>query len=318
MQIPEIIKPTSFRMTVAIATANRPKFVVDCLKSVKAVGAPADLDVLVIDGGREAPVDEALLQQVWPGVRVIRSPQRNLAIQRNEGIRRAKHEIVCFLDDDVYVQPGWWPGIVEPFLESDVGAVAGAVWCTMTPKLISTRGGYVNWRGEPIQVTHRSASAPREVDWTIGCNTAFRKSAAEAIGGLAVAYGIYDEDVDFGLRLKRAGWRVVYLPNVPVYHYFTLRSRPPPSKASEFRDGRNRAMLLVRNYGFSSRLVMYCLTTPCLKAGQAIMKVSHCVVQAAVHFAAYLLGMMKGIVDGVRHPLSRDKENYDREGIREE
>jgi hypothetical protein len=48
------------------------------------------------------------------------------------------------------------------------------------------------------------------------------------------------------------------------------------------------------------------------------MKVSHCVVQAAVHFAAYLLGMMKGIVDGVRHPLSRDKENYDREGIREE
>jgi GT2 family glycosyltransferase len=260
----------------------------------------------------------------------MRSPVRNMALQRNEGIRRARGEIVCFLDDDTYVQPGWWPAMVTPFLETPdsvrelggrspafhpVGAVAGAVWCNPKPVLTDRRGGYVNWRGEPIQVTHRSAAAPREVDWTIGCNMAFRKSAAEAIGGLAEVFGIYDEDVDFGLRLRRAGWRIVYQPEAAVHHYFTSRPRPPQTKTTRFRDGRNRTMLLVRNYGLSTRLAVFLATAPVIQLWQAVRQMAGSIVQAAGHLAAYLAGMARGVVDGVRHPVSDDRRRYDEHTI---
>lgn len=299
--------------TIVIATADRPAMVLDCLRKFVEIGVPGEVEVLIVDAG-SGPVDEASARAIWPRTRLIRYAHRNMALQRNEGIRQAAGDIVCFVDDDAYVQPGWWPAMVAPFEQADVGAVAGAMWCTPHPKLTDVRGGYVNGFGVPIQVTHRSIKAPREVDWTIGCNMAFRKAAAEAIGGLAAAYGIYDEDVDFGLRLKRAGWRVVYQPEAAVYHYFMLRPRPPATKATEFRAGRNRAMLLVRNYGFSSRLILFCLTAPWLQAGKAVSKAARCLFQCSGHFAAYLVGVVKGIVDGVRNPISRDKENYDRAG----
>ena len=306
-------------MTVVIATADRPGYVADCIRSMKEVGVPASIEILIVDAGRSAPVDEAAVAALWGELRLIRSPVRNMAVQRNEGIRQARGEVVCFLDDDTYVQPGWWPAIVTPFGEGGsgkaeggrgVGAVAGAMWCSMNPRLTDERGGYVNWRGEPVQVTHRSAAAPREVDWTIGCNMAFRKAAAEEIGGLSDVFGIYDEDVDFGLRLKRAGWRVVYQPDAVVYHYFMLRPKPPPSKATRFRDGRNRTMLIVRNYGVSVRLLMFLLTAPVIQSGQAVIKAARGVIQSVGHLLAYLAGMVKGFVDGVRYPVSGDVKRY--------
>ena len=58
----------------------------------------------------------------------------------------------------------------------------------------------------------------RDVDWLSGCAFAVRREAFEAVGGFDEGYFMYVEDVDLGLRLKRAGWRVRYEPSAVVEH----------------------------------------------------------------------------------------------------
>jgi len=303
-------------LSVVISTADRPEMVRTCLQSMNTIGVPESVEVLVVDAGRQKPVDSGEIRAVRSTARLISYGVRNMALQRNEGIRQARGEIVCFIDDDTYLQPGWWPKIVEPFSEKTVGGVAGAIWCKPKPEFTDRRGGYVNWYGEPVQITHRSTKAPREIDWTIGANMAFRKEAAVAVGGLAEVYGIYDEDVDFGLRLRKAGWRVVFQPEAAVYHYCNTRPKPPATKQTEFRAGRNRMLLIFRNYGVSLRLVIFLLTAPLRRFARATLLLARAAVTVYGHAVAYTAGMFNGIAEGVRNPVAADPGRFQEQGTR--
>lgn len=318
--------------TVVIATADRPAMVLDCVRRF-AEQVPAGVEVLVVDAGRDAPVEIGTLAGIWQNSRVVRWQQRNAGLQRNEGVRLAKHETVVFLDDDCFVQAGWWPGIIEPLTNPawlqggadvrsvrctippvfhasrqsrGIAAVAGGVWVNRAPKLVDRPGGYVNAFGEPVQITHRGAGAPRFVDWPLTTNMAVRRDVFMEVGGFAAVYGIYDEDVDLGLKIRRAGWRIAFQPESAVYHYFMERGRKPVTKRSEFLAGRNRSILLVRNYGMSHRLLLFLLTAPWVKLGGALLRIGRAVISGLGHAASYVAGMAAGVVAGLKNPIDSD------------
>ena len=360
---------TSEIASIVIATAERPGIVLDCLRCLKEQ-VPPEVQVVIVDAGRDAPVDEAAVKAAWPNTLLIHSDVMNAGSQRNEGVRRAAHELIIFLDDDCFIQPGWWPAIIEPLLRRDeggnlkpegggevttdgadgekdegrrapgrsamaeklppeeaqvkkkeisafrshpsslskgIGAVAGAVWCNPSPTFTKKRGGYVNWRGEPIQITHRGEGVQEFCDWPMTTNMAVRKSVVEAIGGVPSVYGVYDEDVDLGLKICRAGWRIAYVPQAAVYHYYRERAAKPITKRSEYLLGRNRSILLVRHYGVSLRLICFLLVTPWIQMGKALWRIWRSVVSHLGHAAAYIVGMLRGLVVGTRNPVDRDE-----------
>ena len=55
-------------------------------------------------------------------------------------------------------------------------------------------------------------------DWLSGCFLMVRRQAIEQVGGFDVGYGKYFEDVDFCLRVARAGWQVMYHGGAYGYH----------------------------------------------------------------------------------------------------
>jgi hypothetical protein len=57
-----------------------------------------------------------------------------------------------------------------------------------------------------------------QCDWLSGCFLMVRRAAYEQIGGLDEDYGKYFEDVDFCLRMARAGWSVMYHGGVSCCH----------------------------------------------------------------------------------------------------
>lgn len=303
--------------SIIIATADRPQIVLDCIRCVREQ-IPPEVEILIVDAGRQAPVDEVALLALWPALRVIRATRRNAGLQRNEGVKQAKNPILIFLDDDCFVQPGWWPAIVSPLLQAPganasaagargIGAVAGAVWCNPSPQFTSRRGGYVNLLGSPVQVTHRSVDAPRFVDWPMSTNMAIQKTVMEEIGGFPSVYGVYDEDVDLGLKIRKAGWALYFEPAAAVYHYYLKRGPRIPTKRTEFNAGRNRAILLVRNYGLSLRLILFFLTTPPWRTACAVGRILRWGGSQLGHVAAYVAGMVWGVWLGIRNPTKNDR-----------
>ena len=278
--------------------------VLDCVKSFRDQ-VPPELEVIVVDAGDEQ-VDGTALQALWKNSRVIRSDVRNAAAQRNAGVRAAHGDVIVFLDDDCYVQPNWWPAIVDPLNDPDVGAVAGGVWCNPEPKLTGKRGGYLNLFGVPVQVTHRGPNAPREVDWALTTNMAVRKDVFGDVGGLAEVYGIYDEDVDLGLKIRRSGRRIAFQSSAAVYHYFLKTPRKPVTKRTRFLAGRNRALLIVRNRRLSPTLLVFLLTAPFVQLWLATVTAARAGLKAYGHAAAYCAGLLKGIRDGLKHPVDAD------------
>lgn len=59
----------------------------------------------------------------------------------------------------------------------------------------------------------------QDVDWLEGACLMARAEVVRQIGGLDERFFMYSEEMDWCLRAKRTGWRVVYLPQAAIIHY---------------------------------------------------------------------------------------------------
>jgi hypothetical protein len=138
----------------------------------------------------------------------------------------------------------------DAFVESADQVVAMADWlaahpdvAAIGPKLVNADGshqvGDAGWRvslstliahnlflqrlipGAPSLYLTSSAVQTRpfvDVDWVCGACAMIRKEIISAVGGLDESIFMYGEDVEWGTRMREAGWRVVYLPQYLVMH----------------------------------------------------------------------------------------------------
>ena len=58
----------------------------------------------------------------------------------------------------------------------------------------------------------------RDLDYAVGCALLIRSSVIKKIGVLTEDYFATWEDVDFGLRAKQAGFRILYIPSSTIWH----------------------------------------------------------------------------------------------------
>jgi len=61
-------------------------------------------------------------------------------------------------------------------------------------------------------------SARREVDFATGCAMLVKREAFERVGLLDPAFFMYHEDYDFSARVRRGGYRIVYVPQAVMWH----------------------------------------------------------------------------------------------------
>lgn len=79
-----------------------------------------------------------------------------------------------------------------------------------------------------------------EVDSVVGAYMQVRREAIEAVGLLDESFFMYGEDLDWAYRIKKAGWKVFYHPQVTVKHIKRAASRQSKKAQFEFQ----RAMLI--------------------------------------------------------------------------
>jgi GT2 family glycosyltransferase len=143
--------------------------------------------------------------------------------KRDLGMHAATSDFLAFIDDDAVPRSDWLSQAKRLFNDAGIGAVAGP---GVTPPRSPWReraGGafYESWLGSgPYRYRFRPSSR-RDVDDYPAYNLIVRQSAAEHVKGWGT--GFYGgEDTVICLALIEAGWRIVYDPEIVVYH----RRRP--------------------------------------------------------------------------------------------
>lgn len=125
---------------------------------------------------------------------------------RNTGWRRAKGELVCFLDDDVVVDPGWGQAMLAAHAASPDAILQGRT------------------QPHPAEAPQQDAfSRSREVtglDWNYPtCNIAYPRALLESLGGFDEAYRYASaEDTDLGWRAREAGARTEFVDAARAWH----------------------------------------------------------------------------------------------------
>lgn len=183
--------------------------------------------------------------------------ERGLGVHgaRNAALPYARGNVVAFLDDDVRLAPNWVETLIPYYDDPSIGGVGGYVrhpGCRrfvarfLRPLLgLSSRRYRIDWGGFNTLPWSSHPSADQPADWLSGCNMSFRRTILEEIGGFDESYGNYGfDDVDIGLRVRRAGWRLISSRRLEVAHFPSPINRP--SFSALVREEEARRVMLVR------------------------------------------------------------------------
>jgi cellulose synthase/poly-beta-1,6-N-acetylglucosamine synthase-like glycosyltransferase len=156
------------------------------------------------------------------GVKVIASGEPTPAFKRNLAARAARSAFLAFLDDDSYPQKDWLRQALRVFAESN--QIAGVCGPTLTPpkdSLSQEASGLVwaSWLGSGGAGVYRNRVAKRrEVDDFPSVNLLVRKKDFKAVGGFDIDHWP-GEDTKLCLDLVNLGKKIIYTPEVLVYHH---------------------------------------------------------------------------------------------------
>jgi GT2 family glycosyltransferase len=205
-------------VSLVLCTRNRPALVRETIESILRADDVPD-EIVVVDQSDEPDHSlEHLEHGRTTAIRVVASGPNGLGRARNEGVAAARHDVLVFVDDDMWAHPSWLEALVRALVAAQPRAVVtGAVEATTAE----------SWRGfTPSTQGHISGAvfAGRlERDVLAGGHMAIERSALEAVGGFDPRLGAgapfpAADDNDLGFRLLEAGYRIVYVEDAVLYH----------------------------------------------------------------------------------------------------
>lgn len=241
------------KVSVIVATRDRIDLLKPCLTSVLAsLGHyPGECEVMIADNDSREPETLKYFADLaaTPGVEIVGYHGTfNWSAINNVAARQATGEVLVFLNNDTLVlTKDWLTELVANALRPDVGAVGARL---LYPDGTIQHAGVVlgvegvaghECVGETLEAggyfgrSHllRSAAA------VTGACLATRRSTFEAMDGgfddlnLKVAFN----DVDYCMRLRKAGYRVVYNPFAVLYHF---ESKSRGREQTETQQSRHR------------------------------------------------------------------------------
>jgi GT2 family glycosyltransferase len=234
--------------SVIVPTWNGAHLLPTCLDSLGRQSY-APVEIIVADG---ASTDDtrALVERAYPHVRLLQLRRnRGFAGNVNAGLRAARGEVLCLLNNDAEAEPNWVATCVESLQQHpSIGAVASKVLYA-DHRTINSAGDQLGRDGSPRQ---RGAGQPDGPEWdqvgpvfgATGGAAVYRRAMLADVGLMDEVFFMYLEDVDLAFRAQLAGWECLYQPAARVYHQGGASASGP---LASFYNGRNLVRLLAKD-----------------------------------------------------------------------
>ncbi len=231
-------------VSIIVVSFNTRDLLRECLRSLReeCTRLPESLsaEILVVDNAsRDGSADMVAAEFSDPGtpVRLIRSNVNlGFGVANNRAIEAAKGRYLVLLNSDAFFHSGALAHAIAQMDADPSAGIGGArlvgrdsAWQPsgrMFPTILRDAFVYTGLasrfpRSRFFSAAERSwadPAAPAEVDWVTGAFMILRRAALDKAGLFDPAFFLYCEEVDLCRRVKDAGFRVLYWPDIVVTH----------------------------------------------------------------------------------------------------
>lgn len=217
-------------VSVIIPTYNRKEILSREIESIIASDYPKDkLEIIVVDDYSSDETHKYIAQR-FPSIIVLRNnDERGLAGSRNVGIKAAKGNYILIVDDDNIFDAFAIRELVNTLLQNETIGIVGPamyyykepsrIWCMGIRRSYTT--SLTKFLGRDQQNSKEFADIIESEDFP----NAFmvRRQVIERIGLLdETTFLIHYDEADFGIRCRRAGYRVACVPQARIWHDIPL------------------------------------------------------------------------------------------------
>ena len=277
MEIPnkELMTSSTIRIVVIILTYNQKGKTLECLATLLR-GGDMPFKVLVWDNGSQ---DETLVavNHTFPEV-LFHYSETNLGVAggRNAAARMAIRELgashLLFLDNDILVEPGFVRALYEP-IEKDlqIGQTQAKLRFMHDLSLINDGGGarisFVFWRVKPVGFGEQDQGQYDAARPCISCGGAMlvRSDVFQQLHGFDPLFGPFGpEDLDFSLRLQKAGYKAMYIPKAVGYHQVSHTFGEGYSEEYARHKSRHWLLFMRRHASLWQKIAFYLFGAPVL------------------------------------------------------
>ncbi|HET6157024.1 MAG TPA: glycosyltransferase family 2 protein [Dongiaceae bacterium] len=242
-------------VSIVIPTRDRKDLLELCIDSLDRATDYPKKEIIILDNDSQEEVTKAYFARLSQrtDVRIIPAPGPfNYPRLINLGASQARGDILMTLNNDIEAfEPGWLKEMVSQALRPDVGLVG----CLLlypdrsvqhAGVIIGLSGvaGHMYADAAPDDPGHAGRIlVTQDLSAVTGACHVMRRSLFEQLGGLderhlAVAYN----DIDFCLRVREAGLRVIYTPHARLLHSHSA------SRGSDIRPDRLASYTWEREY----------------------------------------------------------------------
>jgi glycosyltransferase involved in cell wall biosynthesis len=211
-------------LSVIICTYNRDQHIKRALDSLTAQDFDKNrYEIIVVDNNSTDKTSEIInrFKEEHPEHQIVLTTEKNqgLSFARNKGISLAKGKIISYIDDDGIAKKDYIKQIEEyivryPNHYAFGGKVLAVYETKKTPDWMSKyieRIISIVDLGEEVKILKKT--------YPVGCNMFFKKEIFEKLGGFNTQLKLRSDDKYIFLKIRQAGYEILYLPKVVVWHY---------------------------------------------------------------------------------------------------
>lgn len=223
------------KVTIIILHLDSIPCLVNCIMSLNKINY-SNFSVHVVHNDRDNPLLLNNLSAISDHISGVTNTGYNTGFARgnNVGIKKVHEndfDYVLLLNDDTEVSIDFLSILVdEAEKRPDTGMLGPMIHFFEEPEKIWFAEARFNTKTCMLttprsdQLNEGTDSEPIESDYITGCALLINKAVIEKIGLLDERFFLYWEDVDWGLRAKKAGFKNVVIPAAHIRHKVSVSS----------------------------------------------------------------------------------------------
>ena len=240
---------TQLDLSIVIVNWNTRDLLLRCLQAVYATVSASfsnRSEVIVVDN---ASTDDSVVavRADFPQVKlIVNQVNMGFAKANNQGIRASKGRYILLLNSDAFVHEGTLEKSIAAMDACPDTGIAGCRLYYEDGSLQPSCFSFPTIQTEMFQMLWLDRLFPnsrifgrfrmsywdfddvREVDSVLGAFMLLRKEALDQVGLMDESFFMYSEEIDLCYRMKQAGWKIRYFPEVSATHIWGGTSRQMP------------------------------------------------------------------------------------------